>query len=124
MNAFVVPATTPPTAAPITADCTIAVVITPAATPAAASSTEEKKSGTTSPPPKKAVAPAEITQGCTVILNGRVHRDSYGSNPGKTFSNYKGKVNLINTKGTHPYHVTTPEGSWLGWVTKESVVLA
>lgn len=66
----------------------------------------------------------EITVGCDVILNGRVHYDSYGSKPGKTFTNYKGKVNLVNKKGSHPYHVTTPSGGWLGWVTKESVVLA
>ena len=68
--------------------------------------------------------PSEITIGCEVILNGRVHVDSYGSKPGKTFTNYKGKVNLINKKGSHPYHVTTPKGGYLGWVTKESVVLA
>lgn len=76
------------------------------------------------PPPAKPVPPAKITKGCSVILNGRVHYDSYGSKPGKTFKNYKGKVNFINTKGSHPYHVTTPDGGWLGWVTKESVVLA
>lgn len=70
------------------------------------------------------VAPTQITIGCDVILNGRVHYDSYGSKPGKTFRNYRGKVNLINMKGSHPYHVTTPSGGWLGWVTKESVVLA
>lgn len=68
--------------------------------------------------------PKEITVGCDVILNGRVHYDSYGSKPGKTFTNYRGKVNLVNKKGSHPYHVTTPSGGWLGWVTKESVVLA
>lgn len=76
------------------------------------------------PAPAKPVAPAKITKGCNVILNGRVHYDSYGSKPGKTFKNYKGKVNNINNKGSHPYHVTTPDGGWLGWVTKESVVLA
>lgn len=76
--------------------------------------------------PQAAVTPVakEITIGCDVILNGRVHYDSYGSKPGKTFTNYKGKVNLVNKKGSHPYHVTTPSGGWLGWVTKESVVLA
>lgn len=72
----------------------------------------------------KAPTPKQITVGCTVILNGIVHLDSYGSKPGKTFTNYKGKINLINKKGSHPYHVTTPSGGWLGWVTKESVVLA
>ena len=76
------------------------------------------------PPPAKPATPTQITKGCDVILNGRVYYDSYGSKPGKTFSNYRCKVNLINMKGTHPYHVTTPSGSWLGWVTKESVVLA
>ena len=69
-------------------------------------------------------APTQITIGCDVILNGQVHYDSYGSKPGKTFKNYKGKVNLINKKGTHPYHVTTPSGGWLGWVTEGSVTLA
>lgn len=80
--------------------------------------------GTASTQAKVTPAPKEITVGCDVILNGRVHYDSYGSKPGKTFTNYKGKVNLVNKKGSHPYHVTTPSGGWLGWVTKESVVLA
>lgn len=69
-------------------------------------------------------ASTQITIGCDVILNGTVHRDSNGRDPGKTFTNYKGKISLINKKGTHPYHVTTPSGGWLGWVTAESVVLA
>lgn len=68
--------------------------------------------------------PKEITIGCEVILNGRVHYDSYGSKPGKTFTNYRGVVKLINKKGSHPYCVYTPSGGGLGWVTKESVVLA
>lgn len=68
-------------------------------------------------------SPKEITIGCDVILNGRVHYNSYGAKPGKTFKNYKGKISHINKKGSHPYHVTTPSGGWLGWVTKESVVL-
>ena len=69
-------------------------------------------------------APKEITIGCNVILNGTVHYDSYGSKPGRTFTNYRGVVKLINKKGTHPYCVYTPSGGGLGWVTKESVVLA
>lgn len=67
------------------------------------------------------IAPTEVTIGCDVILNGTVHYDSYGAKPGKTFSNYKGKVNLINKKGSHPYHVTTPSGGWLGWVLESAV---
>lgn len=67
--------------------------------------------------------PGAITIGCNVILNGTVHYDSYGAKPGKTFTNYMGKVNLVNKKGSHPYHITTPSGLWLGWATEESVVL-
>lgn len=80
--------------------------------------------GTQAPEGQVSPKPAEITVGCEVILNGRVHYDSYGAKPGKTFTNYKGKVNFINKKGTHPYHVTTPSGGWLGWVTAGSVTLA
>jgi len=76
-----------------------------------------------SSPPATPLPPTEITIGCYVILNGRVHRNSQGDRPGRTFSNYRGKVNLINKKGTHPYHITTPTGGWLGWAAAESVVL-
>lgn len=59
--------------------------------------------------------------GSEVIVNGRLHGTSYGDAPGQTRTNYRGKINFINLKGTHPYHVTTPSGGWLGWVTKDSV---
>lgn len=85
---------------------------------------DTNKPATSKPAPAKPVLPAKITIGCSVILNGRVHYTSYGDKPGRAFSNYKGKINFINLKGSHPYHVTTPSGGWLGWVTKESVVLA
>lgn len=85
--------------------------------------TSTVKKVTTTTTTKTAVVAKEITIGCDVILNGTVHYDSYGSRPGQTFTNYKGKVNLINKSGTHPYHVTTPSGGWLGWVTKGSVKL-
>lgn len=65
--------------------------------------------------------PKKICIDSDVIVNGRLHRDSYGSAPGQTRTNYRGKVNFINMKGSHPYHVTTPGGSWLGWVTTSSV---
>ena len=80
--------------------------------------------GTVAPNAAITVEPKEITIGCDVVLNGTVHLDSYGSKPGKTFTNYTGKVNLINKKGSHPYHVTTPTGGHLGWMQRESVVLA
>lgn len=80
-----------------------------------------KMGTTTQKPAAPAVAPKQVTIGCDVILNGTVHYDSYGAKPGKTFSNYKGKVNFINMKGSHPYHVTTPSGGWLGWVVSSAV---
>ena len=74
-------------------------------------------------PPKlpRPASPKAIGIGSDVIVNGRLHRDSYGSAPGQTRTNYRGKVNFINMKGSHPYHVTTPSGGWLGWVTASSV---
>lgn len=80
--------------------------------------------GTQAPEGEVTPKPTEITIGCDVILNGTVHYDSYGAKPGKTFNNYKGKINFINKDGSHPYHVTTPSGGWLGWVTEGSVTLA
>lgn len=88
-----------------------------------------KKSSKTKPKPKpklvvkkkRSVNPKKIGIGSTVIVNGRLHRDSYGSAPGQTRKNYRGKINFINKKGSHPYHVTTPSGSWLGWVKASAV---
>lgn len=59
--------------------------------------------------------------GSDVIVNGRLHRDSYGTGASGEKRNYRGKVNFINLKGTHPYHVTSPDGKWLGWVAADSV---
>ncbi len=63
----------------------------------------------------------QVTIGCDVIVNGRLYGTSYGDAPGQTRTNYRGKINFINLKGSHPYHVTTPQGLWQGWVTKDSV---
>ena len=100
---------------------TVSVISAPSST---GQLTKTNAVGTVSPHAKVTPVANEVTIGCNVIVNGTVHYDSYSSKPGKTFTNYKGKVNLINKKGTHAYHVTTPSGAWLGWVTKESVVLA
>ncbi len=59
--------------------------------------------------------------GSEVIVNGRLHRDSYGGGPGKTLANYRGKVNFVNQKGSHPYHIISSSGGWLGWVTAGSI---
>lgn len=62
-----------------------------------------------------------VTIGCDVIVNGRLYKNSYGAEPGRTLTNYRGKINYINMKGSHPYHVTTPNGDWLGWVLATAV---
>ncbi|MDE6579609.1 MAG: hypothetical protein K2K41_03655, partial [Ruminiclostridium sp.] len=67
------------------------------------------------------VSAKPIMIGSDVILNGRLYGSSYGDTSGQMRTNYNGKVNFINLKGTHPYHITTPAGLWQGWVTKESV---
>ncbi len=59
--------------------------------------------------------------GSDVIVNGRLFKNSYGAEPGRTLTNYRGKINYINLKGSHPYHVTTPNGEWLGWVLASAV---
>lgn len=63
----------------------------------------------------------EITVGKKVIVNGQLFRDSYGGGPGKTLSNYTGVVSIIKKGRTKPYHITTLDGSWLGWVSEQSV---
>lgn len=62
-----------------------------------------------------------VTPGCNVLVNGRLHRDSYGKGPGMTLKNYKGKVNYIQKGRSHPYHVTQPNGAWLGWVIPSAI---
>jgi hypothetical protein len=75
--------------------------------------------------PKKAAAkptPAKaVTIGCTVVVNGQLHRDSYGSGPGATERNQTRKVNFINKGAKCPYHVTTMDGGWRGWVEAKAV---
>jgi hypothetical protein len=72
-------------------------------------------------PPRPVSTNKTVTPGCSVIVNGRLHRDSYGSGPGMTLSNYKGKINFVQNGKTHPYHVTNNSGGWMGWVTADSV---
>ncbi len=67
----------------------------------------------------QASKPATI--GCDVIVNGRLHGNSYGEAPGQMRTNYRGKINFINPGSSHPYHITTPDGLWQGWVTADSV---
>lgn len=67
------------------------------------------------------VQPVPVTIGCNVIINGRLYGSSFGDAPGQTRTNYRGKINFINPDGSHPYHITTPDGLWQGWVTADSV---
>lgn len=63
-----------------------------------------------------------VTTGCSVIVNGTLHRDSYGSGPGMTLKDYKGKVNFVVDDGRgYPYHVTNTSGGYMGWVKKSCV---
>ena len=81
-----------------------------------------KKVAKKKPQPKpKPAANKPITIGCTVICNGRLHRDSYGTGPGQTEKNARRKVNFIAKGRKCPYHVTTTGGGWRGWVTAGSV---
>ncbi|MDO4680901.1 MAG: hypothetical protein Q4A55_06615 [Aerococcus sp.] len=73
------------------------------------------------PPPRPAPKNKPITIGCTVIVNGQLHRDSYGMGPGVIERNAKRKVNFIVKGRKYPYHVTLLNGGWRGWVTPESV---
>lgn len=68
--------------------------------------------------------PTEITIGTTVVVNGTLHGDSYGGNPGKTLNNYTGRVSLINKKGSHPYHIINTSGGWLGWVNDKALTIS
>lgn len=79
------------------------------------------KPSVTAPVTPRPSEPKKIGIGSTVIVNGRLHRDSYGKGAGQTRTNFKGKVNFINMKGSHPYHITDMNGGWLGWVTASSV---
>ncbi|WP_054678652.1 hypothetical protein [Lacticaseibacillus sharpeae] len=73
---------------------------------------------------KKAPRPKpakKIGVGSTVIVNGRLHRDSYGAGPGQTEHNATRKINFTAPGRKCPYHVTTLSGGWRGWVTAGSV---
>lgn len=72
------------------------------------------------PRPKPATS-KPITIGCEVICNGRLHRDSYGTGPGQTEKNARRKVNFMAKGKKCPYHVTTLDGGWRGWMTAGGV---
>ena len=86
------------------------------------------------PPPKPTPKPPEpvrpaptqtLTVGATVVVNGRLHRDSYGIGPGQTEVNATRKIHKIVDKPQSnqkwPIHIMTLDGAWRRWVTRESV---
>ena len=79
--------------------------------------TKKKQTGSTN---------KKITVGCDVIVNGRLHRDSYGSGPGQTEKNARRTVNFMAPGRKCPIHVRlvgkdNSNRVWRGWVTQGSV---
>ncbi|NCU30387.1 hypothetical protein EOM57_01130 [Candidatus Saccharibacteria bacterium] len=72
-------------------------------------------------PTPPAPAKKSVYAGCTVIVNGQLHVNSYGAGPGQWRRGFRGKINFINLSGSHPYHVTTMDGGWQGWVLASAV---
>ncbi|MGX6988579.1 hypothetical protein C5L23_000382 [Leuconostoc fallax] len=74
------------------------------------------KKGKQRPKPAK-----KIGIGSVVMVNGQLHRDSYGSGPGQIEKNAKRKINFVAPGRKYPYHVTNLNGGWRGWVSKNAV---
>jgi hypothetical protein len=76
------------------------------------------------PPPKPKPPPAaKIGIGSTVIVNGQLFRDSYGTGRGLVERNATRKINFMALGRSKPYHVTMLDGGWRGWVSADSVRL-
>ena len=84
----------------------------------------------TPPPPRVTVTPPRPpstnqrpTVGSRVVVNGRLHRDSFGAGPGQTEVNATRRINFTAPGRSHPYHVTLDanNGGWRGWVTATSI---
>lgn len=87
---------------------TVKIVTPPAST---------KPVGTTEPP-ARSTKPASFSIGDVVIANGKYYQDSYGGGRHGTFKNFTGKISHKVTKPGRklPYHITTLDGGWRGWV--------
>lgn len=68
-------------------------------------------------------AKGQFRSGATVIVNGRLHWDSWGRRPGQWRRNWKGKISHTNFSNgaTHNIHVVTMKGEWQGWVKTNEV---
>lgn len=76
------------------------------------------------PPPPRPAPPAQIGIGSTVIVNGQLFVDSYGNGGGVVEKDAKRKINFTALGRPKPYHCTTLDGSWRGWISADSVRLA
>lgn len=66
----------------------------------------------------------EVVIGSKVIVNGRLHTDSWGAKPGVTFSNKACTVTSLVKANPYPYHVAADDGvSGTGWVLASAVRL-
>lgn len=72
--------------------------------------------------PARPAPPKAVAVGSTVLVNGQLHIDSYGGGPGQTERDATRIVNIIANGREFPYHVTTLEGGWRGWVRASDVV--
>lgn len=88
------------------------------------------KKQTTTTKKQKGSTNKKVTVGCEVIVNGRLHRDSYGTGPGQTEKNARRYVNFIvskpNSRQKHTIHVRllgkdNSQRTWRGWVKPSEV---
>ncbi|MDB1102817.1 hypothetical protein [Lentilactobacillus parabuchneri] len=69
----------------------------------------------------RAAPPKKVGRGSTVIVNGRLYRDSQGNGAGATERNAQRKISLIAKGAPCPYHITTTSGGDRGWVKGSAV---
>ena len=85
------------------------------------SNTESSNAGSSSAGSGRANVAKKVAIGSKVVVNGQLFKTSYKQGGGVTEKNAVRKVNFIKTGRACPYHVTTLEGGWRGWVTADSV---
>lgn len=69
----------------------------------------------------KASPPKKVGVGSIVIVNGRLHLDSYGSGPGLYEKNAKRKITYMAPGRPYPVHVALVNGGPRGWVKQSEV---
>lgn len=58
----------------------------------------------------------DFKKGSKVVLNGTVHENSSGANPGMAFKDKEGTITIVNEGAKYPYHIDN-----LGWVTPDAI---